>query len=437
MSFVALSRLLALGRPAAHPVAFRNGAIADFATFRNDVAVAAGHLQGCRRAALICDDSYAFAVGMFGLLHAGARVVLPSNGHPGTLAALAGSFERVVGDAILAPGTPAELRPLDPDGARFDFYTSGSTGTPKHVEKDLRRVEAELAALDGLLGTLPDAGPAMATVPHHHVYGLTFKVLLPLATGRPFRAEMQEFWESVLPALTATTMLVTSPAHLARLDGLPAVAAGARPAIVLSAGAPLSLAAARDCERLLGSLPFEIFGTTETGAIATRRQSAEDAPWRPMPGVEIRLDANACLQVRSGHVGPQWVATSDRVELHAGGFRFLERADRVVKIEGKRVSLAEVEQALLALPAVAAAAATLLPGSPERLAAAIVPSRQGAAQLQTVGAFRFGRQLRTALAESQEPACLPKHWRFVEALPLQAMGKRRDADVRALFGDRA
>ena len=436
MSFIPPSRLLTQGRTATHPIAVASGAVSDFSRFRNDVAVAANHLRHCRRAALICDDSYTFAVGLFGLLHAGARIVLPPNSHQGTLSALAGSFERIVGDEILAPGEPATLQSLDPDEAWFDFFTSGSTGTPKRVEKNLRGIEAELASLDGLLAGLPPEGPVMATVPHHHVYGLTFKILLPLAAGRPFCAEMQEFWESVLSALTTTTVLVTSPAHLARLDGLPVVAAGARPAAVLSAGAPLSFAAARDCAYLLGSLPFEIFGTTETGAIATRRQSAEDALWQPMPGLEIRLDAQACLQARSAHVGPRWIATADRIEMQVEGFRFLERADRIVKIEGKRVNLAEVEKALLDLPAVDAAAATLLPGKTRRLAAVIVPSRQGKAQLAAMGPFRFGRQLREALAAGQEPACLPKRWRFVDALPSRPMGKSRDADIRALFGDR-
>ncbi len=436
MKFQTLSGLLAEGRSAPHPVAFRNGTTVDFSRFRHDVAIAAGRLTGCRSGALLGDDSYAFAVGLFGLLQAGARVVLPPNGNPGTLSVLAGSFERVVDEGILAPGEPADLRKLDPGNARIDFFTSGSTGTPKRVEKDLRGIEAELATLDGVLGNLPAAGPVMATVPHHHVYGLTFKILLSLATGRPFSSEMQEFWESVLPALTATTVLVTSPAHLARLDGLPAIAADAHPAIVLTAGAPLSLGAARDSLRLLGSLPFEIFGTTETGAIATRRQSAEGTPWLPMPGVEIRLDAESCLQVRSAHVGPRWIAMADRVELQADGFHFLERADRVVKIEGKRVSLAEVENTLRELPWIADAAATMLPGKIVQLAAAIVLNRQGTSQLQEIGAFRLGRQLRRTLAEFREPACLPKRWRFVDALPLQAMGKRRDADIRALFGER-
>ncbi len=63
----------------------------------------------------------------------------------------------------------------------------------------------------------------------------------------------------------------------------------------------------------------------------------------------------------------------------------------------------------------------------------MVPSPQGRERLAALGGFRFGRLLRGGLADTQEPAGMPRRWRFVEALPQQPMGKRRDADVMALF----
>ena len=66
----------------------------------------------------------------------------------------------------------------------------------------------------------------------------------------------------------------------------------------------------------------------------------------------------------------------------------------------------------------------------------MVLNAQGRERLQAVGAFRFGRQLRQALASTQDPQGRPKQWRFVDTLPLQSMGKRRDADIAALFQER-
>jgi acyl-coenzyme A synthetase/AMP-(fatty) acid ligase len=126
--------------------------------------------------------------------------------------------------------------------------------------------------------------------------------------------------------------------------------------------------------------------------------------------------------------------SADRIEMTPDGkFHFLGRADRIAKIEGKRVSLVRLEEELAALPLVGDAATVVLGGSPERLAAAVVLNREGRTRLDMLGAFRFSRELRSQLSQVFEPAWLPKSWRFVEALPSGAMGKRREADVKALF----
>ncbi len=429
MTWLPLPRLLSDGRPDDQVVALRHGKAQSFGRFRAEVAGAAAQMAGCRRAALVCRDSYAFAVGFFGLLHAGAEIVLPPNGQPGTLASLSGQFDRLLGDELLeAPTADAAFPCLDAERLRIDFFTSGSTGAPKRVTRSLGMLDREVATYDALWA----AGPVVATVTHQHVYGLTFRLLWPLAAGQPFAAETHEVWETLLAALPAAAVVVSSPAHLGRLAGLRPLRPEGRPSLIFSAGAPLAAAAATEAATILGCLPTEIFGSTETGAFATRRQHLGDEPWRLLPGNHMRIDADGRLAQRSPYV-EDWLHSGDLVEPVADGFRFRGRADRVAKIEGKRISLAEIEAALLRLPWVDAAAAVLLPGQPPRLVAAVVPSPQGRERLAALGGFRFGRLLRGGLADTQEPAGMPRRWRFVEALPQQPMGKRRDADVMALF----
>jgi acyl-coenzyme A synthetase/AMP-(fatty) acid ligase len=196
----------------------------------------------------------------------------------------------------------------------------------------------------------------------------------------------------------------------------------------------LSLRAATDAETIFGCRPTEIFGSTETGAFATRAQFTDDEPWRLLPGIGMRCDDDGRLSLLSPYVSETWFETSDRVETSGDGFRFRGRVDRVVKIEGKRISLTEVEQALSRLPWVAAAAAILLPDRPPRLGAAVVLTADGQKRLAELGNFRFGRMLQSALAETQEPAGRPRVWRFVAELPAPGpMGKQREGDVLALF----
>lgn len=427
MTLIPLSRLFAEGRPDDAPVS--DGVV--FARFRSDVAGGAVRLKVCRRGLLVASDGYWGAVGLMAMLHAGAEVVVPPNAQPGTLAAIAEEGDALVGDDLLRPsGEAAALGPLDP-ATPLTFFTSGSTGRPKRVVRTLAMLEAEALATESVLGAL--AGPSArvhATVTHQHVYGLNFRLMWPLLTGRPFAAPMHELWETALAALEFGSVLVTSPAHLTRMAGIAPLPPNRRPMLVLSAGAPLPESAAREAEAFFATPVTEIFGSTETGAIAHRRRDAADPAWRPLPGSTIGRAPDGRLLVRAAHVEGGEHIGSDLVTVDEGGcFRFLGRADRVAKVEGKRVSLPEVEAHLRRSPLVADVAALVL----DQLCAAVVPSAEGAARLAELGAFRFGRLLRRELSTTQEPAGLPRRWRFVSRLAAGALGKRRYADIAALF----
>lgn len=438
MSFLPLSALFATGRAPDHPVVLRGAASIGFAQFSGEVADAATRLRstGCRRAALLCHDSYRFAVGLFGLLQAGITAVMPANGQPGTLDALSDTFDLLVDDAFLdgLSSDTAPLALLDPMRPALEFFTSGSTGKPKRVIKNLLVLEREVALLDRLWGVDMGTSPTVATVSHQHVYGLTFKVLWPLAAGRVFAGNMYEHWETLFDQLPPDAVIISSPSHLGRLSGIRPLAPSRRPRGIFSAGAPLSLSAARDTLTILGAYPTEIFGSTETGAIASRRQTCANQAWRALPGITIAADDDGRLKLRSPFLdNDDWVETEDVIEPTEQGFHFRGRADRIVKIEGKRISLSEIEQGLCRMPWVAAAAALVLPGDPVRLAALVVPSAAGRPKLAELGRFRFGRLLRQFLTETQEPAGLPRLWCFRDQLPDHHMGKLRDTDLLALF----
>ena len=431
MNWLPLSRLLSAGRSPAHTVAFRDGTKLDMAGLRHDVQGAAYAIGPGEPAMLACRDSYNFVVGLLALLHAGRDIVLPANTQPGTLAGHPGPL---IDDVWLArpPGGLCPLEPFDPNRRQIVLFTSGSTGTPKALPKTAGMLEREGAALHTAWSAMAGAGPVHATVSHQHMYGLACKILWPLTAGIPFAAETHDVWETLLPALTPGAVIVTSPAHLTRLGGLVPLTPDRRPNLILTAGAPLPLTAAHDAATISGRLPLEMFGSSETGAVATRRQEHGNEAWGPLPGSECRTDPDGCLSVRSPYTAG-WQTTGDRAEMDGTGFRLLGRADDVLKIEGQRVTPFQVEQALLALPLVDAAAVILAPDSSGRLAAVVVPSTEAQAVLAAEGAFRFGRRLRRALAETLAPAVIPRRWRFVDTLPTRALGKRDAAALAALF----
>ncbi|CAA7627921.1 putative AMP-dependent synthetase and ligase [Candidatus Terasakiella magnetica] len=418
-------------------VAWRGDERITLAAFRRDVAALARHLRQnkVQRVGLICPDAYGFAVGLFAALAAGAVAVVPSNTRPQTLVDLQGDTDTVVGEHWASVAGEAAALPLFPASTRLEFQTSGSTGRPKAVVKTLAQFETEALALERLWGARVAAAPVLATVPPHHVYGLTFRIMWPLLSGRAFDVRTHDVWETVLAALPADAFLVSSPAHLTRLAGIAALAAGRRPRLVLSAGAPLPFEAAREAQRVLGRLPDEIYGSTENGAIATRRQENAAMAWRALPGVDCRVEEAGHLALRSPWAeGGGWVATADLAESGGEGFHLRGRADRIAKIEGKRVGLDEVEGHLTALPQIDDAAAVVLEeGDAALLAALVVLSPTGREEAGSLGLFRFTRLLRRLLADRLEPAGLPRRWRIVDAIPSTAMGKRPAALLAAAF----
>jgi acyl-coenzyme A synthetase/AMP-(fatty) acid ligase len=131
-------------------------------------------------------------------------------------------------------------------------------------------------------------------------------------------------------------------------------------------------------------------------------------------------------------------ALGDRVRLLADGrFLALGRADRVLKIGEKRLSLPDMEERLLEHPWVAAVALLPLPRRGElRLAAAVVLAEQGRAALAQRGRRALGVELAGALAREWDRVLLPRVWRFVDALPEDAQGKLTVRRLRELFETR-
>jgi acyl-CoA synthetase (AMP-forming)/AMP-acid ligase II len=162
--FVPLAELLRVGREPDSLVAFARDGERSFADFAGRVGALAPQLRERRgtRFLLYTEDSYAFAVGLFALAHAGATALLAPNRQPGTIAALAAQVDGALVDASVpsselarlsridplgfAPLAGAHFASLDPEHPIAELSTSGSTGPGKAVPKALRHLDREVAA---------------------------------------------------------------------------------------------------------------------------------------------------------------------------------------------------------------------------------------------------------------------------------------------------
>lgn len=451
-SFVALHELPWASRNGATPVCFDGAAVLDFKAFKARVAAYAGWLEretkpGERQRVAVClDDPFEFACALFAVLARGEEPVVPSASTPAYLAALGSCYDLLLTAAQL-PMVDA-CAPVPLDGSSIDanapltLYTSGSSGEPKAVRKTLAQFDAEVRTLEMQWGAMLGQAPMLASVPHRHIYGLLFRVFWPLAAGRPFdRAscteplQLQARFEQV-----GRAAVVSSPSQLDRWSELPGFdTLSPMPYAFFSSGGPLSEQAADVYARRFGAAPVEIYGSTETGGIAWRRRDQSDA-WQGVPGVALKCDADGALVVRSPHLGHDaWHRTDDAVQFDEDGrFRLKGRLDRVVKLDGKRVSLPEIETHLGRHAYVAQAAAVVLPGAVrERLGVLIALTPEGCKALLADGRIALAKTLRAHLAEYLEVVVLPRRWRFCSALPFDARGKLPAAAVAAAFDVRA
>lgn len=446
-SFVALRELLWAPRENATPVCVDRTDVLDFGAFKARTAAFAAWLerQAGRRVALCLDDPFDFSCALFACLACGKEPVIPSTSTPAYLTMLGECFDILLTAAETAEVGVCEAAHLPSLGIEADapltLYTSGSSGVPKAVNKTLAQFDAEVRTLETQWGALLADATMLASVPHRHIYGLLFRVFWPLAAGRAFdRASCADPLQlQTRLAQVGRAAVVSSPAQLVRWIDLPGFdALTPTPPVVFSSGGPLDEAAAAVYAQRFGHAPAEIYGSTETGGIAWRQRHLTDA-WQGVPGASLKCDDDGALMVRSPHLGhDRWHRTDDAAVFdEQGRFRLKGRLDRVVKLDGKRVSLPEIEAHLARHPYVTQAAAVVLPGAArERLGALVALTREGCAALASGGRVALAKTLRAYLGDYVDAVVLPRRWRFCTELPFDARGKLPAATVAAAFDAR-
>ena len=394
--------------------------------------------------ALYLEDAVELAAALFGAWHAGKMIVLPGDRLPSTLKQLAALTDAAVGEMPSAFSIPEcgfanqamPRSPLDIEKVALVIFTSGSTGEPSAIEKKISQLQSEVIALEASFGGGLGNSVIYGTVSHQHIYGLLFRVLWPLVSGRAFYSQRLEYPEQIARQLAQQpAVLIASPAHLKRLpENLNWQQMASQLRAVFSSGGPLSAESSDKVTQLWQCRPIEVFGSTETGGIAWRQSEDGSTSWQPLPGVEWEI-VDDHLQIRSPHLAnDQWLVTQDRAALRdQSKFELLGRSDRIIKLEERRISLTAIEKSLQISEWVQECKLVVLPGQRERLAAVVVLASAGKEALQAKGKLSIVNQLRSVLEASVDPIAIPRHWRFLDVMPADPQGKTSQRMLAELF----
>jgi acyl-coenzyme A synthetase/AMP-(fatty) acid ligase len=309
------------------------------------------------------------------------------------------------------------------------LFTGGSTGAPRMWTKTVGNLLAETLSIVTHYCVTPE-DRLVATVNPNHIYGLLYAVLTPLVASAAVAPQTPSFPTEIESAVqdNDASILISVPAHYRALNGHPFAPRTLRLAFSSAGMLAADDAAAFSAQTGVGIA--EIYGSTETGGMATRFRSNGQSDFLPNAGIDIKIEEER-LKVCSDYLSPElaldeegYFIVGDRVRATAGKcFELLGRVDGIVKVGGRRVDLETVRESLKRQPGITDAVAISLPvgRGRENLVVAVVEGRP-----ETV-------DLTSLRLDDLETFARPRCIKMVQKIPMTAAGKYDRKTIEALF----
>ena len=276
-------------------------------------------------------------------------------------------------------------------------FTATVGGDPKGVLKTMANLVTAAKAIGASLDIKPD-DRVLCTMPLHHSYGFDFGLLATLAHGTSLFLEDEISPKRIAKLLREQSVDVFpgTPALFGALARVPTVKplkiAGAR---YLSSGSALPAGIAESFQQRFGIRLISCYHSTQAGPLALDRPGKDPTSvGKGFEGVELRVAGAKGAKLAAGETGPVWARskalsmlvvpkihlpkrdagvaigdvdkdgwfrTGDLGQLdRSGRLTITGREDDLVKVDGKRVALGEVEGCLEAFPKVKAAQARVV-----------------------------------------------------------------------------
>jgi acyl-coenzyme A synthetase/AMP-(fatty) acid ligase len=242
------------------------------------------------------------------------------------------------------------------------FPTSGLSGEPVRWMRTHDQLHAEVELLaESIVGQVDRV---VNYAPTRHLYGRLLGELLPEHVGVPVLHLWSRPWQVPDLGSDERTLLVCLPSTWLMLRSFADRADDLRNVTAVHSTGPATPATRQVLARLTGSgfRAVEILGATETGAVAHRTllpRPARPSVWTLFPDVDLVADPDITMEQplrirspriarRADQIRPPAEMTLEDLVRPAGERRFelLGRATRMIKINGRRLHLEDVEQAL-------------------------------------------------------------------------------------------
>ena len=375
--------------------------------------------NGIKELQIYIDDAFKFYAAFFGSLLAGAApYVLAKPIFEENLTAV---NDENFSNFLLSE--PAKRVKFDPQ-AKFYLQTSGSSGKSKMIEKSLAQMIKESEYLATELN-FSSQNTFFSSVSHRHMFGLTFKVFLPLVLGARVIADELNYPEAILGLGLANHVFIASPVLLRTITQSPAASALKGLSGIVSAGSPLKKELRGELGRICDARIIEIYGSTETGIVARD----EGCGLRLFGAVNAGLDDRGALNVSSPWC--EFFQTNDAASIDEGRLALQGRIDRIVKLNDKRVSLESIETKLLESGLLADCYCAPHPKF-KRIAALLQLNGEGLKKFRKIGKKGVAAELKELLKLEFKNSV--RYFKIVEKMPRNQQGKFEKSEFEnALF----
>jgi long-chain acyl-CoA synthetase len=296
------------------------------------------------------------------------------------------------------------------------MFTADSAGDPRAVLRTRKNLEAEAELLSAALEIVADT-KILTAVPLFHAYGWDFGLLTALRQGATLNIEEELSAKRVAKILREqdVDVLPGTPTLFSGLTKIPVAKPLRKKGLrFLAAGGQLEDSTAEAFRERYGVRLMNAYHTTETGAVAIDlTMKTPESVGKPLSGMEVRLSSTDGGKLTTGDLGVIWVRgpsvaeraigpyavppsrsgrvaigsrdpdgwfrTGDLGRLDKAGRLYLDgREDDLVKVDGKRVALGEVEGCLESFPKVKQAQALVITdplGGPMVIAKVVAASK--------------------------------------------------------------
>ena len=449
--FTPINRLFIENTDIDRNVFYKNEQPVSFKTYMDNVAKYANHFKTIDKDNVVIyipDNLYLFYVCFMAALQAGKDVILPAlfteqNSKPlleTTNILITDKFESF-GDfdiVNLDCENNTDWQFNDISERLLYFFTSGSTGTPKRIKKQFKMLAAEVAFHGTTQKHLIEQNPVMiSSVAPYHMYGLLWRFLFPLANSIVsdldivFTPEELQHKQSRYDKV----LFATTPSFLDGITRYQNQYSFKNNCIgIFSSGSLLDTKTSTNAYQMFGASPYEIFGSTETGGVASRQQK-NGQEWTIFAPVKVSLTDNNELLIESDFSCANPYLMSDVVEKTGDNTFLLKgRGDRMVKIAEERVSLPEMEEKLCAYNTIEKSYVSTLTSKDRTIICAVITlNDSGKEYIIKNGRHQFITELKQYLLNYFPNVVLPRKIRIVNAIPVNMQGKYIKSDITSMF----